>query len=69
MRRETENQWRRPEATRKWIAELHAFFTDRDRKHRTAERVVSLWDKRHAIRAGKLAAYVLLPGPRCRRQA
>jgi hypothetical protein len=30
------------------ISELHARLTDPDCRHRTAERVVSLWDKRRA---------------------
>jgi len=47
MGRETENQWRRREATRKWIAELAALPEQR-RTDQAAARVVSLWEKRRA---------------------
>jgi hypothetical protein len=48
MGRETENQWRRREATRRMIAEWNAWFTDPDRKNRTAARIIHLWDARRA---------------------
>ena len=48
MRRETENQWRRREGTRRAIAALHALLTDPDRKNRAAARIVDLWDARRA---------------------
>ena len=48
MGRETENQWRRRESSRRAIGELTAFLTDPDRKNRTAARIVDLWDARRA---------------------
>ena len=45
MGRETENQWRRREATRKWIAELAAL-PEKRRADQAAARVVSRWEKR-----------------------